>query len=150
MSDFVDLKLIDKGDFYDIDFDDSGDFLTTNTLETAFITSLFTNRRATPTEIPSAYLRGGWWGNLFMPTPQGSVLWLAQQAVSNAATLASVISYVQDALQWMIDQEFADSINVTGSNNRGDIDITISVIKNGSKITEKVYNLWQNTLREFS
>ena len=150
MNNFVDLKLIDKGDFYDIAFDESGDFLTTNTLETAFITSLFTNKRATATEVPSAYLRGGWWGNLFMPTPQGSKMWLAHQAVSNAATLTSVISYAQDALQWMIDQEYADTINVTGSNNRGKIALKISVIKNGSKITEKVYNLWQNTLREFS
>lgn len=148
MSNFVDVKLTDQGDFFDISFNEEGDFERVDDLETAFIMSLFANKRATAAEVPNSYLRGGWWGNLFLDTAMGSTMWLLNQAVSNDTTLATAISYMEDALKWMLDLQFADTITVTGSNDRGDIDLTATVSKNGSKITEKVYNLWQNTVKD--
>jgi len=149
-NDSVDTKLkFDKSDgMYDIEFNEEGDFSLTDTLDTALLVSLFLNQRASADQVPNSYLRGGWWGNLFLNPKMGSNLWLLNQTVNNSATLNAAITYVEASLQWLLDFGYADDISVTGSNNRGKLTLKASIFKNGSKITEKAYDLWQNTLKE--
>ena len=146
MNNFSDVALIDKGDYYDIDFDENGDFKLTDTLDTAFLISLFGQVRADETEVPASYLRGGWWGDLYTPINYGSKLWLLNQSVNTPETLAKAINYCQLAFQWLVDLKYADQIQVSGTQTTDGISLTIAIFKNGSKVTEKVYNLWENTI----
>ncbi|ENC8725120.1 TPA: hypothetical protein IBV46_003458 [Escherichia coli] len=79
------------------------DLLTDNTLQTAVIISLFTDRRALASDvIPDGTRdRRGWWGDSFREYPIGSRLWL----LSREKTLTSVVSraqaYADEALAWL-------------------------------------------------
>ncbi|EOM5101013.1 phage GP46 family protein [Escherichia coli] len=67
------------------------DLLTDNSLLTAVIISLFTDRRALDSdEIPDGTRdRRGWWGDSFRERPVGSRLWL----LSREKTLSSVVCH---------------------------------------------------------
>ncbi len=148
-SDGIDLAFNNDKGYYDLSLDSNGDLLLTNTMETALFTSLLTNTRASSTEIKSSILRGGWLGDLFLSlTPLGSKLWLLSQAVLTGLTVSQAVNYTQIALQWLIDTEFADQVNVVGSiDDNKQLILNISIIKNGDTISESVFNLWQNTLK---
>ena len=92
------------------------------TLETAVIMSLFTDARATAEELLVAGLPkdhfGGWWGDSFPEVDGdvlGSKLWLLTRAKRTDATLALGQKYAEESLQWMLDDEVAESVDVTPS-----------------------------------
>ena len=92
-------------------------------------------------------MRGGWWGNLFLDSDIGSKLWLLNQAPNNTQTLSNCLTYVQTALQWLIDDSYADNIDTTGeSTSNGRINFTTTIYKDGSIIDKQTYSLWENTL----
>ncbi|MEH5399764.1 phage GP46 family protein, partial [Escherichia coli] len=88
------------------------DLLTDNSLLTAVIISLFTDRRALDSdEIPDGTRdRRGWWGDSFRERPIGSRLWL----LSREKTLSSVVSraqaYADEALAWLHKSGAATSV----------------------------------------
>ncbi len=142
MTDFVDAKLTDN----DISFAPNGDFELLNSFDTSLEVSLFADARASKDEVPTPQLRRGWWGNLFIDVEIGSKLWFLDQAINNQLRLSQSIDYAQLALQWLVDESFADSVDVTGTQDRDSITLNITVNKNGSVITERSYDLWRNTI----
>ncbi|TJR85896.1 phage GP46 family protein [Escherichia coli] len=88
------------------------DLLTDNSLLTAVIISLFTDRRALDSdEIPDGTRdRRGWWGDSFRERPVGSRLWL----LSREKTLSSVVcraqAYADEALAWLHKSGAATSV----------------------------------------
>jgi phage gp46-like protein len=87
-------------------------------IETAVVLSLFTDRRAQPGDpLPDDTAgRRGWWGDAF-PAIEGdrigSRLWLLSREKQVPAVLARAREYALEALQWMIDDGIAESVNVS-------------------------------------
>lgn len=95
-----------------------GTFLIDAGLQTAVLVSLFTDQVAAPDFVPPAGSpqdRRGWWGDTFRRRPIGSRLWqLSRSAKSGQTALPNKVQgYCQDALQWLIDDGIAVSIDVT-------------------------------------
>jgi phage gp46-like protein len=86
-------------------------------LETAVIISLFTDRRAKPSDkLPSAGDdRRGWWGDTF-PAVRGdrigSRLWLLHRSKQLPEVVALTRDYARECLQWLIDDGIARRITV--------------------------------------
>ena len=57
-------------------------------------------------------------------------------------------AYAQDAYSWLTTLGYADNVEVTASSNFDTININVKVIKNNDIVSEQVYTLWQNTIRE--
>lgn len=94
-----------------------------NDLHTAVLISLFTDRRAAPSDvIPDGTSdRRGWWadidtnGNL---DEWGSRLWLLDRSKSpTQAVLNQAVGYCKEALQWLLDDGVAANIDVIAAWN---------------------------------
>lgn len=91
--------------------------VTDDTLETAVIISLFTDRRAQPDdELPGIDdSRRGWWGDILSDIEgdeTGSWLWLLYREKTTDETLNRAREYCLDALQWLLEDRIAESVNV--------------------------------------
>lgn len=93
---------------------------TDDGLKTAIIISLFTDARAQDGDpLPDGADPRGWWGNGFapgdLPTDRelGSRLWLLARAKTTADVPAKAREYALEALQWMLDDGVAASVEVT-------------------------------------
>ncbi|HZR34767.1 MAG TPA: phage GP46 family protein [Nevskia sp.] len=85
-----------------------------NDLDTAVIISLFTDRTAAPDDvIPDGSSNPrGWWGDTDPQHPIGSRLWLLDRSVQTQEVLARANDCCAEALQWLIDDGVAASIDV--------------------------------------
>lgn len=94
-----------------------GDLDTRDELATAVINSLFTWRRARPDDrLPDhSGDRKGWWGDSFPGVANdeiGSRLWLLFRDQLTQQTMNRAREYIQEALQWMIDDGVASRIEL--------------------------------------
>ncbi len=106
----------------DYDFDitvETDDLKTDEGLRTAVIVSLYTDRRVETDELPpEEKSRRGWFGDLFAENVGdliGSRLWLLKRAKATDETRNLAEDYAQEALQWLIDDGVADSIDISAS-----------------------------------
>lgn len=95
----------------------SGDLQTGNDLETAVLLSLFTDRRASPDFKPTDGNRRGHWSDSYSGFEIGSRLWqLARAKKTDAnASLKTAKGYCVEALQWLLDEKIASSLEVNTS-----------------------------------
>ena len=87
-------------------------------LETAVLISLFTDRRATPEQLPaglSADDLRGYWGDVGKSDETGSHLWLLSREKQIPQTLARAQQYCRDALAWLLDDRIATRVEVGAS-----------------------------------
>lgn len=79
------------------------DMLTDDSLTTAVIISLFTDRRAQDSDaLPGADGdRRGWWGDSYRDRPIGSRLWLLSREKTLQSVLDRAAAYALEALQWL-------------------------------------------------
>lgn len=91
-----------------------GDLTTGQDLETACLVSLFTDKLATPDFVPTDGTsdRRGWWADVYNDRPLGSSLWQLERAKKTRDTLGLARTYAQDALQWLIDDGVAATVQV--------------------------------------
>jgi len=134
-------------------------------LETAITVSLFTNRRADDEdELPDADgSREGWWADALLSNGDkiGSKLWLLGRGKFVDSLLVDAEQYATEALQWLLDDGVAGSVNVVVERVTEqvfvDIDgikrvdgsllqITVEVIRpdNGESIFFPYYFNWKN------
>lgn len=115
-----DIKIIWNEDFQegDINFD-GGDLERENGLRTAVLMSLYTDRQANEDdELPDSNSddRRGWWGDQidldFKGDKIGSRLWLLERGKTDDSTLAAAKFYIEECLEWMLDDEVAQAIDV--------------------------------------
>lgn len=99
---------------------EGNDIKTTRSLLPAVLISLFTDARAAdddPLPDPQLTDRRGWWGdamNTAMPSDSvGSKLWLLEREKSRDDVVVRAKLYVEEALQWMIDEGVAITVAVT-------------------------------------
>jgi phage gp46-like protein len=96
------------------------DLSTSETLETAVLLSLFTDKRAPDDLQIYSPDRKGWWGTTYNPSGQaelGSLLWTLYRSVKSdgTAVLRQAEGYVTDALQWLTTDGVASSVTCTAS-----------------------------------
>src|ERR1700710_2060342 len=93
----------------------SGDLRTGSDLETAVLLSLFTDRRASPDFRPSDGNPRGHWSDTYSGFQIGSRLWqLARAKKTDANTaLKTAKGHFVEALQWVLDEKIAASLDVT-------------------------------------
>lgn len=105
--------------YADLSLDDTGrDLERDETLETAVLISLGTNRRADEDdELPDgSENRRGWWADVFTAENNeliGSRLWLIDRSSTVDIALAEAEEYTREALQWMINASIVGSIDIT-------------------------------------
>jgi phage gp46-like protein len=145
----IDLALIqDANGQFDIGIDpDTGDFLLTDGFDTALVMSLFCERRADESEVPTAELRRGWWGNTVGPEgfEIGSKLWLLDQSRKIQATLNRAEDYTREALQWFIDDGHLVSFDVSAIFSSNGITLNIKLNRSNSATESRSYQIWENT-----
>lgn len=150
----VDLLLVENSDqYYEIAFTSNGDFLTTEGIDTSLLVSFFTDKRANSNEVSNPYYQRGWWGTLYKDSNEpelGSKIWLLDQSVNTQETLNKGIAYITDAYNWLVQDNYADKIEVSGTSNFQDIYLTVKIIKDNNVINEQVYNLWKNTIENIN
>jgi phage gp46-like protein len=90
-----------------------GDLQTGQDLETACLVSLFTDKLATPDFVPTDGTsdRRGWWADPYNDLPLGSNLWQLERAKKTRNTLGLARRYSLEALQWLITDGIARSID---------------------------------------
>ncbi|CBJ81765.1 putative bacteriophage protein [Xenorhabdus bovienii str. Jollieti] len=93
----------------------NADIALDDSLSTAVIISLFTDRRALDSdELPtgSGTDRRGWWGDSFNSRPIGSRLWLLAREKQLSAVLHRAKAYADEALAWLVDERHVRKIDV--------------------------------------
>ena len=104
----------------------NGDLLMDAGLHTSVILSLFCDRLAAAGDAISDGTddRRGWWADTPLPGASdptggldltGSRLWLLARALQTQETLNRARSYAREALQWMIDDGIAGSIDIAAA-----------------------------------
>lgn len=116
-------------------------------LETAVIISLFTDRRATPEQLPPEALQDdlrGYWGDLAQASASdqtGSLLWLLAREKQRPQTLSRAQQYGRDALNWMIDDRVATRIEVAATfASRGVMHLVIDIYRPSGTAVRYRYN----------
>jgi len=120
-------------------------------LDSAVIISLFTDRRALDDDvIPDGTTeRRGWWGDQYSDVESdriGSRLWLLDRSKQLPEVMAQAKSYCQEALQWLVEDGAAKSVNVTVTNPRdGVLYAQMDIIKpDGSTTQYKLNKFWSS------
>lgn len=89
-----------------------GDLQVGNDLQTAVVISLFTDRIASADFATDD--RRGWWADTYETSPIGSRLWQLMRAKKSGAydVLNRAKDYCKEALQWLLDDGVAATINI--------------------------------------
>lgn len=125
------------------------DLATDEGLRTAVIISLFTDRRVETDELsPEDKSRRGWFGDLYAdPVGDliGSRLWLLKRAKASDETRNLAEDYAQEALQWLIDDGVADSIDVSAAFDKNKaLALTCIITKpNGDALPFQFESFWE-------
>jgi phage gp46-like protein len=158
---FTDVFIGNTGPSSDLSIT-KGDFTPDNGLMTSVIISLFTDRLAEDDDfIPDGTgNRRGWWGDAPLDGDNtgetqyliGSRLWLLRREKQTTNTLNRGIIYCKEALQWMLDDEVAQHIDVQAQwgstgNLLGQMILTITIYEFGSTAQPNSFQLfWNATL----
>jgi phage gp46-like protein len=114
----------------------------------AVIVSLFTWRRANPDdELPSTDLMG-WWGDSYADVQGdriGSRLWLLSRAVLTADTVRRAEEYVREALQWLLDDQVATSLQVSAQRvglSALSVSVLVTRAESGQVVSLRFADVW--------
>jgi phage gp46-like protein len=96
---------------------ENGDLKADDTLETAVLISIFSDRYQNPTELPDGDddPRGWWADRLSQPLNDelGSLVWISERGKTDTETLNRIEESIRDSLQWLIDDGIAQTVTVT-------------------------------------
>ncbi len=112
-----------------------GDLATDRDLETAVLISLFTDRRASDDDVvpDGTDDRRGCWMDALSEIPLGSRIWLLNREKVIPSTVAALKEYIEEALQWLLDQHIARAVTVTctADSRKHQILAEIDIARNG-------------------
>jgi phage gp46-like protein len=91
------------------------DLASEDTLASAVLASLLSDRIAEIYEVPAGADRRGWWADAYADNNHktGSRLWLLEREKQLPGVVLRCKQYCEEALQWFIDDELAKAIIVT-------------------------------------
>lgn len=149
----IDIALKQTFDGFDLAAD-SADLITESGLKTSIIISLFTDRRVEASELPEGETdRRGWFGDAIeaqgTADPVGSRLWLLSREKQTDEVLSRAEEYCKEALQWLLDDGIAKSVEVAVEFTRdGLLGIAIQIQKpSGEPLKYQFARAWDG---EFS
>jgi phage gp46-like protein len=122
------------------------DLVTGRDLETAAIISLFTDRLALPDDRlpdPADADRRGWWADYGADYPIGSRLWLISREKQTEDVRQRAEDYCREALQWMLDDDVADSVDVVATWNTqapGRLDVEVTVWRARNQLLKRHFS----------
>lgn len=157
MSDFL-IQLTQVSDdvfFFDLKTA-SQDLVTDDGLRTATIISLFSDQRVDPDSLPPGEIdQKGWWGDEFLENSQdqiGSKIWTLSREKRTKSVQSRAEQYAKDALQWMIDDGVARSIEVSFAFNAQGYGLWEIEIHRpfGKPVTVKFSNAWDAELNRIT
>ena len=124
----------------------NGDFESDEGLSTAIYLSLFTDARAPDDIVANKELQRGWIGNIVSPIEGrelGSLLWLVDQSKLTQKNLNDAIGYAESALEWIVEDGFAISIEITGNIiPRKGFELIIDIFLD-DKVKQYYIDLWE-------
>lgn len=133
---------------YDLQVGEDGDVVTEDQFETAVLVSLFSDRRAEPSQVPRPELRRGWVGDLQTPgDPIGSTLWLLEQSRLTGSTANAARDAAQVSLQWLVDDDFATAVATRSVVGADSLLLFVDVSKPNSQTESFAVALWERTGR---
>lgn len=131
---------------YDFQLDENGDIKTEDFFDTSLLYSIYGERRASADEVVDPQRRRGWIGN--NDFENGSKLWLFEQARLTRTNLNRIEDEARKSLQWLIDDNYAVSIDeVTATLSGGRVLLDITIRRSRDKIDRRQFVLWENTGR---
>lgn len=128
---------------------EEGDLKRDEGLVTAVALSLLSDALASPAEAHAIGVsdRRGWWGER-LGDPYGSKLWLLTREKTTAETRARASEYGASALQWLIDDGIAESVNVDASfPSRGVMRLVVRVARSRNG---RWSDLWNGTIQNLA
>lgn len=135
--------------YWDLALTDEGDLVGSNSIDTAVLMSLFTDKRADKSEIRKATQRRGWVGNLFNNNENyeiGSKIWIhSNQGRMQADNLNNIVDDAKDSLNWLLEDGIVDQMVIdydTINNNEIKLNLRFVI---GENIIELNYVLWRNS-----
>jgi phage gp46-like protein len=133
---------------FDISFE-NGDLKKTSGLETALDVSIYTDARASSDLVPIPENQRGWLGNIVSPVTDrqlGGLLWLIDQRRLTQNTLNTAVDYARKSLNWLIKDQVAKNIEVTGEIvPRFGIELKIILTAINGQTETRFYKLWEVT-----
>jgi phage gp46-like protein len=145
----TDIALIPDPDAFQFDAALDGPDLQSETgLATAIYMSLFSDAPAQDGDVvpDGTDDRRGWWGDYAARVDGdriGSRLWLLKRAKRTAETIRLVADYAREALQWLVTDGVAASIDVVSvSQSTAGILLTVTVTRPGGNNSKFNY-VWQ-------
>ncbi len=143
------LRYDEGGSVYDVRVMGS-DLAGDASLGTAVLVSLFTDARAEADELPPEYDDPrGFWGDALAETPLGSRLWTLYRSKQTPAVAAAAERYAREALQWLIDEGYATSVDVQAqSAGIGRLEMTIAVTQARPSLLRRAAQVWRVTIDE--
>ena len=132
---------------FDITFTD-GDITADEGFETAIMASMFTDARASESQVGAPEQRRGWLGNTLSTVPGrevGGLMYLAEQRRLTQDTVNENVDFAQKSLAWMTEDRLAQRIDVSGEliPKKG-VRLTIAITTPNDKLFFSV-DLWENT-----
>lgn len=118
------------------------DLLTDSSIETAVIISLFTDRRAQPSDrIPDGTSdRRGWWADSFRQRPIGSRLWLLGREKTLPAVVTRTQAYADEALAWLKPAGLVTSVTCTAARVAHDrLQLSVALVLPGGAVRPVVF-----------
>lgn len=123
---------------------------TAQPLVRAVVISLFSWRRAQPSDELPGSERMGWWGDSFAPVANdriGSRLWLLARAKLLPDTPAKAKEYALEALQWLLDDGVASRVEVEAERQGLEtLALRVCVYKTGGSapLDIRFTNVWES------
>ncbi len=132
--------------YYDFNLTSDGQIEVDDFFDTALLYSLLGEKRADDSEISSPELQRGWIGNENRDFENGSKLWLYSQASLTRTILNNVSDAAFDALQWLVEDGLAVSIdNVSAIADGNSIFLQLTIKRAESITVSRTFELWNNT-----
>lgn len=133
----------------DIGIGSDGDLLAVEGFETSIDLSLFTNRRATASEVPQAKNRRGWIGDLVANSGWlvGSTLWLYEQSRLTQQVVNLIEDAAKKSLEWLVNIGAADRVDAAAeitNLRQGQVSLRVDIYVTNNIIT-RYFNIWVGT-----
>lgn len=150
----MDAALVNRYGYFYLHLD-GADLATESGLRTAVILSLFTDRRALPTDIiPDGTTdRRGHWSDSYLAQPgdlEGSRLWLLDREKVQPEVLRRAEDYTREALEWMQDDGVVKQVVVVAwTTGVEDLNIRASLTKpDGIEVTFEFLDIWNQEIND--
>ncbi|AVO53642.1 phage GP46 family protein [Ectopseudomonas mendocina] len=121
----------------------NGDLARDESLETAVLLSLYTDRRALPADqLPDGGNdRRGWWADAYADRPYGSRLWLLWREKEMDSVLRRAEEYAREALTWLTEDGIASAVEVEAIHlRRGVLQLIVGIQRPVGAALERRYD----------